>query len=79
MKTQNYDYDALAEKLGFTKLLRGQRSHGQAVYRKKRRFITPDVDSHNGGIWKIATSLENLNSKSSRLGTYDADLNRIGD
>ncbi len=34
---------------------------------------------HNGGVWKMAKSPEALNSKNTRMGTYDANLNRIGD
>ncbi|RHJ56962.1 hypothetical protein DW116_13270 [[Ruminococcus] lactaris] len=34
---------------------------------------------HNGGGWKMGKSPQELNSKSTRLGTYDGNLNRIGD
>ncbi|WP_237712661.1 toxin C-terminal domain-containing protein [Pectobacterium brasiliense] len=43
------------------------------------RYITPDVDGHNGGFWKGADSVKNLGSRKTRSGTYDANLNRIGD
>lgn len=77
MKKQNYD--ALAKNLGFRKL-KNQRSHGQPIYKRKRIYITPDVDSHVGGIWKMATSPENLKSKHTRLGTYNENLTvRMGD
>jgi hypothetical protein len=66
-----------AKKLGFKKT--NYRSHGQPVFQKGNRYITPDVDGHNGGSWKMANSVENLGRKDTRLGTYDADLNRIGD
>ncbi|WP_366144953.1 toxin C-terminal domain-containing protein [Ponticaulis sp.] len=37
------------------------------------RFITPDVDGHKGGIWKM------FDRGGARLGTYDASLqNRLG-
>jgi hypothetical protein len=49
------------------------------VFQKGNKFITIDVDSHNGGIWKMANSVENLASKRTRLGTYDKNLNKIGD
>lgn len=49
------------------------------MFQKKNRFITVDVDSHNGGFWKMADSVENLSSKKTRMGTYDQFLNRIGD
>jgi hypothetical protein len=41
--------------------------------------ITPDIDGHNGGIWKMGKTIKDLNSKSTRMGTYDKNLNRIGD
>lgn len=69
--------NAAAKELGFQKT--SYYSHGQPVYKKGNFYITPDVDSHNGGIWKAANSVENLGGKSTRLGTYDANLNRIGD
>jgi hypothetical protein len=63
--------------LGFQKT--NFRSHNQPVFRRGNRYITPDVDQHNGGVWKMADSVEALGRKSTRLGTYDAQLNRIGD
>ncbi|MER8211078.1 toxin C-terminal domain-containing protein, partial [Acinetobacter baumannii] len=66
-----------AKKLGFQKT--NEFSHGQAVYKKGKYYITPDVDGHNGGAWKMAKSVEKLASRETRLGTYDINLNRIGD
>ncbi|MDK9354892.1 DUF4150 domain-containing protein [Lelliottia sp. V106_10] len=71
-----------AEELGYIKV--NERSHGQAVFYnskapKSMRYITPDIDGHNGGFWKSADSVKNLGSRKSRTGTYDIDLNRIGD
>ncbi len=66
-----------ARKLGFNKIK--ETSHGQPIFKKGNKYITPDVDSHNGGVWKMADSVKNLGSRSSRMGTYDANLNRIGD
>ena len=66
-----------AEELGFRKI--NDKSHGQPVYTDGKSYITPDVDSHNGGAWKMARSVKDLRSKSTRSGTYDANLNRIGD
>jgi len=71
-----------AEKLGYIKV--NERSHGQAVFYnskapKNMRYITPDIDGHNGGFWKSADSVKNLGSRKTRTGTYDIDLNRIGD
>ena len=72
-----------AEALGFvkTKFI----SNGEAVYynRKMKRYITQDIGdgtaSHKGGVWKMAKTLEELGSDTTRMGTYDAALNRIGD
>ena len=71
------DYDEAAKKLGYKRI--GERSHGQPIYRKGRNYITPDVNRHNGGFWKMAKSVDALQSRSSRKGTYDKNLNRIGD
>ncbi|XYI04255.1 toxin C-terminal domain-containing protein [Sorangium sp. So ce1128] len=32
---------------------------------------SPQVDSHNGGVWKM------FDRRGVRLGTYDAELNKI--
>jgi len=58
-------------------------SHGQPVYERVSgngpKFITPDVDSHSGGIWKGANSVSGLGSKTTRSGTFSSMLQRIGD
>jgi Novel toxin 21 len=46
--------------------------HGQKVFTNGKNYITPDVDQHNGGVWKM------FDQRGNRTGTYDADLNRIG-
>jgi RHS repeat-associated protein len=52
-------------------------SHGQPAYKKGNKYITPDVDSHKGGAWKM---IEMRNGQPNRLGTYNEDLTvRIGD
>ncbi len=62
------------------RLVNGLRSHGQKVYTNGNRWITPDVDGHNGGMFKMYDSRDNVGGgKDIRLGTYDAELNRIGD
>ena len=71
-----------AKQLRYTKV--NERSHGQPVYLNgkapfKLKYITPDLDKHNGGFWKAAESVKNLRSKRTRSGTFDEDLNRIGD
>jgi hypothetical protein len=68
-----------AKNLGYEKT--NYTSHGQPVFynKKTKKYITPDVDQHNGGIWKMAKSPQELGSKSTRIGTYDSNLVRIGD
>ena len=67
--------------LGYIKI--NERSpHGQAIYynRKEKTYLTPDVDQHSGGWWKMAKNIQGLFSKKTRLGTYNKDLSmRIGD
>jgi hypothetical protein len=64
---------ALAKKMKFKPVKSAPfNSHGQPVFRKGTRYITPDVDSHKGGVWKM------FDNKGRRLGTYDADMKRIG-
>jgi len=67
-----------AKELGYSKI--NELSHGQAVFynNKTKLYITRDIDGHNGGAWKAATSVEKLGSKVTRSGTYDADMNWIG-
>ena len=66
-----------AKNLGFSKRIPPQKvpfnSHGQPAFQNGKKFITPDVDGHNGGTWKM------FDAKGNRLGTYDSNLNRIGD
>jgi hypothetical protein len=71
------DFEALAERLGFKPT--AGRSHGQPVFQKGNKFISPDWDAHTGGAWKMADSVKNLGSKATRMGTYNAELERIGD
>ncbi len=56
-------------------------SHGQKVFYNSstKKYISPDTDGHNGGVWKMGTSLEKLGSKKTRDGTYNHKLERIGD
>jgi RHS repeat-associated protein len=53
-------------------------SRGQMIYKRGRTYISQDVDSHTGGFWKMAKSPKALNSKNTRMGTYDFLLNRVG-
>ncbi|GAA4174190.1 toxin C-terminal domain-containing protein [Gryllotalpicola koreensis] len=66
---------AAAKELGYAKV-RGT-SHGQPIYSNGKNFISPDVDSHSGGVWKMASSPDGF-GKAERLGTYDDKLNWIG-
>lgn len=66
-----------ADELGFRKV--NETSHGQAVYTDGKIFITRDVDGHNGGAWKGADSVKALSSKDTKAGTFDVNLQRIGD
>jgi hypothetical protein len=68
---------AAAEALGFKRI--NETVQGQAVFRRGNDFIARDVDGHNGGAWKMADSVKNLSSKATRAGTFDSQLNRIGD
>lgn len=76
-KCPNKEAAEQAKKLGFKKT--NYHSHGRPVFQKGNRFITRDVDCHNGGFWKMADSVKNLARKQTRLGTYDQFLNRVGD
>ena len=75
-----------AQKLGYEKT-NYRAKNGEPIYynRKTKTYISQDIGSadgsgpHNGGVWKMAKSPEELNSKNTRMGTYDKNLNRIGD
>ncbi len=66
-----------AKNLGFDRRIPPQKapfnSHGQDVFFDGKRYITPDVDGHIGGTWKM------FDRKGRRIGTFDENLNRIGD
>lgn len=75
---------ALATELGYSST--NYLSSGARVFSRTAKdavsgpkYITRDVTSHIGGVWKGATSVDNLRSKATRSGTYDAILKRIGD
>ncbi|PYG86612.1 putative peptidoglycan binding protein, partial [Ruminiclostridium sufflavum DSM 19573] len=77
---------AAAKELGYEPTNYVTKSGEKVFYNKKTKtYISQDVGSgngmgsHNGGVWKAAKSPEALNSKDTRLGTYDANMNRIGD
>ncbi|HEZ5392419.1 TPA: polymorphic toxin-type HINT domain-containing protein [Neisseria meningitidis] len=69
---------AAAKELGYRKIKERTRNDA-AIFKKGKSYISRDVDSHNGGAWKEASSPEKLNRKETRNGTFDKNLNRIGD
>lgn len=77
-KPSNGDLIKKAESLGYKPTK--EKAHGQIIFKSVNghSFISFDVDSHNGGFWKKASSIKKLQSKASREGTYDEDLNKIG-
>lgn len=71
----------MATRLGYTKRIPPQKvpfdSHKQPAFQKGNRYITPDVDGHNGEGWKV---FERQGGQYIRRGTYNEDLTvRIGD
>ena len=73
----------VAKEMGYSPT--NQLSHGQTVFVNKKapselRYISRDVDSHNGGVWKAARTVRDLGSKLTRSGTYSRWLNiKMGD
>jgi hypothetical protein len=67
----------MAAELGYTKT--SSYSHGQLVFTNGKTYISYDKDSHSGGTWKMATSIDRLSSKSTRMGSYDSNLNWIAE
>ncbi len=71
-----------AEKLGY-KEAKGERGKAKVFERKGKgdgpRFISRDMDGHNGGAFKGANKASDLWKKETRSGTYDKNLKRIGD
>lgn len=45
-------------------------SHGQPVFSNGKNFITPDVDSHKGGVWKM------FSRRGRRVGTFNETLDK---
>jgi hypothetical protein len=64
--------------LGYRKIKERTRNDA-AIFKKGNSYISRDKDGHNGGAWKEASSPEKLNKKETRNGTFDKNLNRIGD
>ncbi len=53
----------LTKKFGF--------QHGQKVYKYKGKYYSKDIDSHNGGAWKV---FEEVNGRLKRIGTAGENL-----
>ena len=53
-------------------------SHGAPVYTNGKDYISPDKDGHNGGVWKKAKKIKDLEDRKRRMGTYDENLNKVG-
>ena len=47
-------------------------NHGQKIYKYNGKYYSKDIDSHNGGEWKV---FEKVGGKLKRIGTADKDLN----
>lgn len=77
LKLTNIQARELAKFLGF-KEVTGQKVKGELVFTNGKTFITLDNTSHIGGVWKQAKTIKDLYSDKTRMGTYDALLNRIG-
>ncbi|GIO86408.1 hypothetical protein J25TS5_33400 [Paenibacillus faecis] len=72
-KLTNSQVKDLAKYLGYEEV-KGEKSHGQLIFTNGKNYISQDVDSHNGGVWKMAKSIKDLKADK-RMGTYDALLN----
>jgi len=71
------EWTSTARDLGYSTRIPAQKapfdSHGQPLFRGKSGYISPDVDGHSGGIWKM------FDLRGNRIGTYNNDLTeRIG-
>ena len=49
------------------------------IFKKGNSYISRDVGGHNGGAWKEASSAQKINAKVTRNGTFDINMQRIGD
>ncbi|WP_228777242.1 toxin C-terminal domain-containing protein, partial [Neisseria meningitidis] len=56
--------------MGYRKIKERTRNDA-AIFKKGKSYISRDVDSHNGGAWKEASSPKKLNRKETRNGTFD--------
>ena len=56
----------LAEWQGYKAV--GRQLRGQEIFRRGRNYIVQDIDSHSGGIWKMARSPEALGKQADTTG-----------
>ncbi|WP_455938120.1 toxin C-terminal domain-containing protein [Gemella morbillorum] len=76
--------EQLLNKLGLSPRNTNYSCHGQAVFyipklilpgkTLKKAYVSYDVDHHNGGTWKVATSARKLASKKTRYGTFSSNF-----
>lgn len=67
-KTPSQEAEEIARELGFKPDNDPPfNTHGQKAFRKGSQWISRDIDSHNGGYWKLFNKIK-------RLGTYDKSL-----
>lgn len=82
----NKQQRSAAEDLGMTEVKSALAKGDRLIFKKDGMYYSADtpvwksgeLTTHNGGVWKGAKSPEALNSKTTRAGTYDANLNPIG-
>ena len=69
----------LAQHLGY-RITSGRSKAGQRIYTNGKTYISQDVTMHLGrdATWKMAKTRKALNSKTTRMGTYDYLLRRMG-
>jgi hypothetical protein len=80
VKLRDYESSSVgAARKGFTKIPKGFKEvkdfgyqHGQKVYEYKGKYYSRDIDSHNGGAWKV---FEDSGGRLKRIGTADENLN----
>ncbi len=76
--SKSTNHNDIANLLWFNKI-NWQVSHWQAIYYNSKlwKYISKDIDWHNGWFWKMASSISNLWSKDKRDWTFDKFLNFI--
>ena len=73
IKFKNKEIAKLAEDLGYHKINQMTRN-SQLIFSNAKNYISFDVDQHNILGWKMASSPQKLNSKTTRTGTFSLDL-----